>query len=530
MDIIPVHEVTRHLAVTLANQSVRDHVERTRRVWPEAAVLVAFSAAFFICAAAAAHRKPVWHDEIFTILMARLPSLSMIWRAVGDGADFMPPLNTAVTHVLRDVLGDGPIVTRLPAMCGVWAASVAMFFIVRRRSNVVLGACAAMLPLSTAAFRYGVEARGYGLMLGLFAVAALAWTEAARGNNRRAYIPVLATCLAAGVWAHYYAALNFVPLALGQLARDVRVKRVDWGIWTAFAVAGVLVLPLVVLMASAFARGGRSWTLVDPAGIRQTYKFLLDPLFDVRGLARLAALVVLARLVWLTTRSATARNRIPLHEVVAAGACVLIPLAGVVLSRLGAGVFTPRYGLSVVVGAVPLLLLTAWVASRRSSAMCWIVCAWLAFGTWTSVRTAPATLAAPSPNPVAERPALGAMLHRGETVCITGGLMFLQFWYYTPPMQKARLCYLVDPAAARRIMGTDSFDIGIATLARWTAVGGWEYERFVETHPRFVVYAAGSGWLLDKLRESGVEVRETGMELGARMYDVSPRPVSSPLR
>jgi hypothetical protein len=99
--------------------------------------------------------------------------------------------------------------------------------------------------------------------------------------------------------------------------------------------------------------------------------------------------------------------------------------------------------------------------------------------------------------------------------------MYLQLWYYTPPMQRARLSYLVDAPAARRITGTDSLDVGIAALARWTAVGAWEYDRFVAAHPRFSIYGAGSGWLLQRLSESGADVRETGMELGARIYDVT---------
>ena len=33
-------------------------------------------------------------------------------------------------------------------------------------------------------------------------------------------------------------------------------------------------------------------------------------------------------------------------------------------------------------------------------------------------------------------------------VVITGGLMFLQLWYYTPPTLRGRLWYLADPTEA----------------------------------------------------------------------------------
>src|SRR5437899_48167 len=67
-----------------------------------------------------AYDKPFWHDEIFTILVAGLPSVPAIWRAELAGVDFFPPLNDVVTHALHAVFGVGPIVTRLPAIVSFW--------------------------------------------------------------------------------------------------------------------------------------------------------------------------------------------------------------------------------------------------------------------------------------------------------------------------------------------------------------------------------------------------------------------------
>ena len=499
---------------------------RPSATWPGVVlVLVLFSAAFFENALAAAHRKPFWHDEIFTILFARLPSVATMWRAARDGLDFMPPLNAVVTHALRYGVGEGPIVTRIPPMIGVWIACLALFAIVRRRSNLVLGVCAAMLPLWTAAFHYAVEARGYGLMLGLFGLSAFAWSEAARGSRRATYLPLLALSLAGGAWSHYYAILNVAPLALGEVVRDIRRRAPDWGIWVAFAVAFTLMLPLHGLAASALAHSARSWTLVEPAGIRDTYSSLLAHLLDARVLGAAALLTLLGRLMRVTTHDPTDTQRIPAHEVVAALASLLIPLAGVVASRFGVGVFVPRYALSAVVGVVSVALLAVWVGSRRSSAVALAMCACLTASFAQSTWAARDALRAPYPNPVAERPALMQALRRGECVCITGGLMYLQFWYYAPTLLKPRLYYLVDPATARRLVGTDSFDNGLLALRRWSAVTAPDYDRFVSGHRRFTVYGAGSGWLLDKLTESGASVRETGAELGFRIYDVALPPL-----
>ncbi len=322
-------------------------------------------------------------------------------------------------------------------MIGLWLGCLCLFGIVRRRSNLVLGACAAMLPLWTAAFRYGVEARGYGLMLGCFGVSAFAWSETARDIHRAAYLPLLALSLAAGAWAHYYAVLNFAVLGLGEVVRDASRKEVDWGVWGAFAGGFALILPLDGLARTALAQTGHSWALLHPAGVRDAYVFLIDPLLDVRILGALALLTVVGRLAPFADDANT--QKIPAHEVVPAVACVLIPLAGILASRVGLGVFVPRYALSTVIGVVPVLLLAVWAGSRRSTVVPLVVCAFLTGTFAQQTWAARAVLGTPYPDPVAERPVLTQALRRGEPVCITGGLMYLQFWYYAPALLKPRL-------------------------------------------------------------------------------------------
>ena len=98
--------------------------------------------------------------------------------------------------------------------------------------------------------------------------------------------------------------------------------------------------------------------------------------------------------------------------------------------------------------------------------------------------------------------------------------MFLQLWYYTPPALRGRLWYLADPDAAIRHTGSDTIDRGLLALARWTPVNVADYASFVGKHPKFRVYAAGSGWLLDQWRIDGGVAVEVGAEPGARLLDV----------
>src|SRR5206468_7993200 len=83
-----------------------------------------------------AYGKPFSHDEIFTILVAGLPSLPAIWRAELAGVDFFPPLNDFATHAVHSIFDVGPVATRLPAIVSFWGMCLIVFDIVRRRTNV----------------------------------------------------------------------------------------------------------------------------------------------------------------------------------------------------------------------------------------------------------------------------------------------------------------------------------------------------------------------------------------------------------
>src|SRR5215467_7819210 len=163
-------------------------------------VLAVWTICVAIPTAMRASAKPLWHDEIYTVLLARLPSAGVHWAALRDGVDFAPPLNGLLTRAVRELAGGGPVAVRVPAMVGFWVMTLAVFVIVRRRSNATLAFAAALLPFFTAAYRYSYEARPYGLMLGLAALAWLAWSEAARGRGRAINLAILTFALSAGLW------------------------------------------------------------------------------------------------------------------------------------------------------------------------------------------------------------------------------------------------------------------------------------------------------------------------------------------
>jgi hypothetical protein len=211
---------------------------------------------------------------------------------------------------------------------------------------------------------------------------------------------------------------------------------------------------------------------------------------------------------------------LPLHEVVALILTGLGPLVMLTAARVSSGAFTPRYGLTAVVAAaMGLPLLVRQLAPRGSLAEVVL----LAVFAIPLVRSAAVSVTHPRivADPLAARPLLTEALSRPGPLVASGSLTYLQLWYYAPPLQRGRLTYLVDPVAAIRLTGSDTFDHGYLALARWTAVAVRPYQEFVDRHHEFRLYAAGSGWLLTALEEDGAVLELRGVEPGGRMFHVT---------
>lgn len=475
--------------------------------------------------AARAEVKPFWHDEIYTIVGAQLPSFRVLWRADREGLDLSPPLNTAATMTVLKIARPGRIAVRLPAIAGFLCAAWAAFEIVRRRVGALSGLCAVLVLCFTAAQRFAYEARGYGLMLGCFGLALYGWSEAARGRRRAVHLPLLAAALAAGCWAQYFGAVAFVPIVAGEAVRSIARRSLDLPIVVALAAGAAGVLPLLPLIHTAAAQAGTFWAHATVQSLPTLYLFLLEPLIW-RPLAYVAAaILVIAVAERILRRSGTA-SRLPAYETVAGITAMLIPAIALLGAVASTGTFADRYALDGSLGfaiGIPLLISTAAGGRRLATAILPVVLLYLFLpGAYLSIQQA----RDPFVSPFDERPALAADARGTEPVVITGGLMYLQLWYYAPADLRQHLWYVADPAAALRLTGTDTLDRGYQELRRWAAVQAPDYSSFMAAHPSFLLYGAGSGWISDQLKADGARFDVIGRERGAAIMQVT-RPVTT---
>lgn len=464
-----------------------------------------------------ARAKPFWHDEIYTILHAGLPTLGTMWTAAVDGFDLSPPLNTWLTRGVHGLLGVGHVSTRIPPVLGYMTMTLVVFHLLKSRANTVTALSGALLPCFTAAYRYSYEARGYGLMVGLFALALYAWSEAARGRRRNIHLPLLAASLAGSVWNHYYGILIAVPIAAGESVRSLQTRRIDRGVVSAFVVAALAIVPIYPLAAAARTQSASFWSRASGMDVTGAYQFVFAPVLERDFGYAAVAIGALALLGRASTSDRQIPRRLPMYEAFAGLFALLIPILGVALGLVLTGVFVPRYTMSAVAGLSLVVPLIVWQRHTRGGIAELLLCGFLLYGfarsTGPSLQSPPVLV-----DPFLSKPLLQGAVSSGPPVVSSSSLQFLQHWYYTPNPLKGRLRYLADVENARRFMASDTIDRGYLALHRWTAVPIEPYASFVAGHLDFRVHEAGSGWLLRKLDEIGATRTELGRGPGERLF------------
>ena len=468
---------------------------------------------FFAATAPRARATPFWHDEIYTLLLSRVPSVPDIWRAAQDGADLTPPLNLFLTRAAESLAGPGHVSSRLPALVGFSVMTLIIFQMVRVRSNVFVACSAALLPWYTQGYRYSYEARGYGVMLGLCALLFWSWSEAAAGRRRRLWLPIFAVTCAATLWTHYFGAVTFVPIACGELYRWAKQRSPDWRLWLAGAAGLLLCAPLVGLLRNASAAGSTYWRQAAWADVPETYRLLFHNIWEINPWA--LALLGVAVVIGFARGSARfGSSFVPGHEVAAAIVAMGIPALAVGFGHFSGG-FSPRYALSGVVSVAIVIPLFVWWISRRSPVLEGLLLSVLAVNIVLDTLGPPPAFR----DPVEARPKFVEQLRGSPDVVVASHLQFLQLWYYAPPNLQPRLWYVADPERARRFLNGDTADRGFIKLAHWAPIGVRTYEQLLN-QPSFELYDDGSGWLPAQLQEAGAVVTGSTSEFGSRVLHV----------
>jgi mannosyltransferase len=196
-------------------------------------------------------RKSLWHDEAFTLAVARSDG-GTFWRSL-QGRESFAALYYSVIRLLPPLWADEASL-RAPSVVFAVLTTLTCYLLARRLFGLrVAGLAALLLSVNVFFVHYAQEARSYALALWLTTLATWALVGAVRRPTWWRWLGYGAIC-AVAVYAHFFAALVLAGHLLSLLLHR---SLVPWRkVAGAAGLAGMLVLPLAAVLLATNA-GGR---------------------------------------------------------------------------------------------------------------------------------------------------------------------------------------------------------------------------------------------------------------------------------
>lgn len=481
-----------------------------RNPWRCAGVFVSI---FFAAQLARAAKSLLWTDEIATFYTSQQRNVAAVVASIRGGCDGMPPLYALILHAVQPVLGNSPLVLRLPSVIGFCVMSLCVFAFVKLRYSIVYAAMASAFTVN--ACLPGLPwARSYGLVLACASGALLAWRSAAEGRHRRAALVALALCLGFATALHYYAVFLTVPFVAGETVRWYRSRKMDLPMLAAMAAAPLaLLLHWPLLRADMRAFVART----PPEFILQFYwfSFFRFALILLAG----AAFAILWEFRLKSAKQTGAQSRVPAHEWACLGVLTLMPLVLTLASWVTATVVEGRYVAWSAIGLGVLAAAALHPGARRRT-FAGVIVLVLLIGILTF------RIARDLVRPIG--------LREGETirtvlahvpgdpapiVVAARGGAFLEAWFYADAGLRRRMVYLVNPELERRYYGSEGGGQYLSALRRWGApIRLSIYEDFLRSTPRFLLAVDSGDWILAQLRHGGYSIIPLRSEAPGRLY------------
>jgi len=315
---------------------VVDRVRQPGWYWSLALIMAGFYVASSLYIAA--HRL-LWFDEVLTALVSRLPSLSILWKALSEIEEQTPPLYFLITRTFDQMFHHpADIGLRVPSAIALGAGLLFTFDIARRLTDGVYGLIAMSLLATPFVTYYGYEARSYSIYLMLAAIALWLWvlTKAESKTAAAAFGVVFLI----GVAIHYYFVLCLLPFGIMALVQ----KRIFHPKVVA-ASAGVMVSLAVLYPQIAKSRKfANSFSSIWAPSITR----LLAAYRELLPTAILFLVLVAIGLVVFSQRRVRLATSMSASELVS-WLFLLVPLAAYLLGSFVTHVFHNRY----IIGAAP---------------------------------------------------------------------------------------------------------------------------------------------------------------------------------
>ncbi|MEO5821591.1 MAG: hypothetical protein ABIT71_13910 [Vicinamibacteraceae bacterium] len=471
---------------------------------------------------------PLWYDELLTVRVSEVEGVANLWRAIGAGFDFTPPLIYVATKAAHAIHPADPLGARLPALAGFVLFAVGLVrWLTPRVGAWAAAAAVALTPLADYTVRYAVEARPYMLLLGVSMWALVCWQRLRDRPGAAAAVGfwALLTC---ALLLHVWAGLLLMAMGAGELAAAVRSRAVRWRVAIPMAAA----LPVLGIHAMLL-RGTKTMVFENAAYLPSTAKLTAALLSAVPRPRVLAATLVVAAIAgWLARRKAhgapteaVAGPALPhglaADERVMLLACVLSPLVPFIYATIGRSPFMPRYALYSLLGVVCLSsdLLRVLARPARHGPMAAALVALVGLGRYLPARTQPIVGTQTS---VADALAGAHGLPDGVPIVLVNPIDVLTFEMHASDAWLARSVFVADGALARAYTGTDAIDLGYIRGEPYLRLRSKRLEYGdLQHHERLLLVGKWQTltWLPQRLRDDGWRIERWGGTPQAPIYD-----------
>ena len=458
------------------------------------------------------HVRLMWNDEFlsfYTDGVATFKQVILVQLRYPISLD--PPTYHLLSHLCMNLIGRNAIALRLPALAGFLLLQFCLFFFVRRIAGDRSAIIAMAFPLLTASFRYSVEGRPYGLLLGLYALALLCWQIATVDDTiqRSRILPLtgLALAIALAITSHYFGVLILIPVSLGELSRTFSRKRLDFGVVTALIV-GLASVGLILPFQHALMAYRQHYyiTGVNIRNISQGYRelFLRYTTWPMALQKLAAALMVVLALTLAYAGYQRFKGR-PSNEHaytwVALASMALLPFFGYLFGRFVTHTMEVRY----VIAALIAFAATFGIVLERKlrsnafyySTLTLITVAAIAINTHNILqerRTSLAIFASLHP-----APALASALAANPNAPLyeqSLGNFFVDSYYTPDPNLRARITLIYNAPREISFLNHDTYSIAATNLQHFTSLPVVNYDQVIAKQgPRFFIqWQDGWNW------------------------------------
>lgn len=454
-----------------------------------------------------ASQRFFWTDEVVTVVIARLPSVSAIWSALENGTDGQPPAFSLIERAFQSSTTDPHLAYRLPSIIGYLLTLAALFVFVARTAGPIGGGVAMAMACLTPLFSvYAIEARPYSLVMACLSWALVVWQRI----DRPWRAPMLALLLGSASALHYYAILGVVPFALAEVSQMWWTRRLRARVWLAFltpAIPLAIAWPLMQALKSGF--GAHFWAKAHFGFSFSAYDYILG--LPYRYGTAVAVAVTIGLLFHAVRALRADEPKEEFNEAVLLLGFVGLPLAAYLLSVVGGGGLTARYALPATIGLISAIAISVGRLPWRRGMTCLGVLVLLVAlrerDHWTD-RGQPARDRTNADVAALQEWRLTQELQALPLV-VSNGHAFIEMSYYEGQSSRQKYTYLVDFESSVKYASSDSVEGVIERLPGIMPMNVVSRAEFLQQHLRFLMFSKPDrwDWLYSQLVDEGYRAR-----------------------